>query len=140
MRLILLRHGETEEERNGVILGHLPGTLSKEGKTRAKRVAETIKKMDLHPEIIITSDLARAADYAAIIGQKLNLRIRVDILVRERGAGAAEGKREDEIDWKEYEKNPAALRKHRDGENFEDVRGRANKFLNCQIKPSYSSP
>ena len=35
MKLILLRHGETEEEKEGIILGRLPGTLSDEGGKQA---------------------------------------------------------------------------------------------------------
>jgi len=106
-----------------------PGTLSAEGKEQALEAAKVIKKMDLHPEIIITSDLARAADYAAIIGQELNLKIELDPLARERGAGEAEGKSQSEIDWKEYEKAPKLLRKHAGGESFEDVGNRAKDFL-----------
>lgn len=129
MKLILLRHGETEEEKNGIILGRMPGTLSKEGKGQAKKVAKEIEKMNLHPEVIITSDLARAADYAAIIGHELNLKIELEPLARERSAGVAEGKSQNEIDWEEYEKAPQLLRAHAGGESFEDVRARAKKFL-----------
>jgi broad specificity phosphatase PhoE len=129
MKLILLRHGETEEEKEGVILGRLPGTLSEEGKEQAKSIAKFIRFENLKPEIIISSDLTRAADFATIIGHELNLKIKLEPLARERSAGEVEGMAQDNIDWEEYEKIVKPLRKHAGGESFEDVQGRAKEFL-----------
>jgi len=129
MRLILLRHGETKEERKGIILGRLHGTLSDEGKEQAKRVAEIIRLASPQPEIIISSDLGRAVDYATIIGRALKLKIELEPLARERSAGEAEGMTQDKIDWGAYEKMPKPLRKHAGGESFEDVQNRAKEFL-----------
>ncbi len=129
MKLILLRHGETEEEKKGIILGSLPGILSREGRKQADKIAEIIKLASPQPEIIISSDLARAADYAAIIGRALDLKIEFDPLARERSAGEVEGIAQDKIDWESYEKIAKPLRKHAGGESFEDVRVRAKEFL-----------
>jgi broad specificity phosphatase PhoE len=129
MKLILLRHGETEEEKKGIILGHLQGTLSEEGKAQAKHVAAIIGAMDLRPEIVLTSGLARALDYATIISNELKIKIEQEPLMRERGAGEAEGVAPDKINWEEYEKVAKPLRKHAGGESFEDVRVRAKEFL-----------
>ena len=129
MKLILLRHGETEEEKNGVILGRLPGALSDEGKEQAKKTAEFIKRSKIAPEVIISSDLARVSDYAAIIGREFDLKIERESLVCERSAGAVEGMTQNNIDWEEYEKIEKPLRKHAGGESFEDVQGRAKEFL-----------
>ena len=134
MKLILLRHGKTEEEQRGIILGNLPGTLSAKGREEAVKIAGLIKAADLRPETILASDLARAADYAAIIGRELDLDVELEPLMRERGAGVVEGKNPDEIDWEEYEKVPKPLRKHPGGESFEDVRSRAKEFLK-KIRP-----
>jgi probable phosphoglycerate mutase len=129
MKLILLRHGETEEEKKGIILGRLPGKLSEEGTGQAKKAAEAIASSTIVPEIIIASDLPRAADYAAIIGRKLHLKIELESLAQERSGGAVEGTAQDSIDWEQYEKAQKPLRKHAGGESFEDVRMRAKKFL-----------
>ena len=110
-------------------MGRLPGTLSDNGKEQAKKVAETIKLSKITPEIIISSDLARAVGYAAIIGRELNLKIESEPLIRERSAGEVEGIAQDKIDWEEYEKIAKPLRKHAGGESFEDVWGRAKEFL-----------
>lgn len=129
MKLILLRHGETEEEKEGIILGQLPGTLSDKGGKQAWKAAEIIKLVNPRPEIIISSDLARAANYATIIGRELNLKIELEPLTRERSAGEVEGIAQDKINWEEYEKIAKLLRKHTGGESFEDVRIRAKGFL-----------
>lgn len=129
MKLIVLRHGETEEEKKGVILGILPGTLSTEGRKQAKKTAAIISSAGLGPEIILTSDLARAADYAALIGDELGLKVIPETLVRERNAGKESGKTEKEVNWEEYEKIDRQLRKHAGGENLEEVHNRAKEFL-----------
>jgi probable phosphoglycerate mutase len=88
-----------------------------------------IKSANLRAEIILTSDLARAFNYATIIGNALNIKIEREPLMRERGAGEAEGIAPDKIDWETYEKVAKPLRKHAGGESFEDVRVRAREFL-----------
>lgn len=65
MRLILTRHGETEENQQQLLQGHLPGVLSTTGKAQAKKVAERLKDEQLN--IIYSSDLARTADTAKAI-------------------------------------------------------------------------
>ena len=49
MRLIITRHGETEENKAGIMQGHLPGVLSELGKEQAEKLAERFKndKIDL---------------------------------------------------------------------------------------------
>ena len=113
MNLVIIRHGETEEGRKGVILGSLPGTLSAKGKKEAVRVAEFLKKRKEIPEIIMVSDLERAKKTAEIIGEKLKIPIILKRILRERGAGAAEGKTEKEIDWEKYEGPHLIKRKDR---------------------------
>ncbi len=129
MRLILLRHGETEEEKRGIILGTLPGTLSLEGRAQAEQATELIRTSGLRPDIVLASDLARAADYAALINRRLQLSIVAEPLARERDAGEASGKTSAEIDWDTYEKVERSLRKHAGGESLKDVRARAQAFL-----------
>jgi len=130
MILILIRHGETKEGKKGVLLGRLPGILSVKGKKEIKTVAEKIKKSKLDPEIIFSSDLNRAKQSAIIISKILVLKIKYDKLLRERAGGIAEGKKEKEINWKNYGKISLPYRKHKGGESFIEVKQRAKKFLN----------
>lgn len=129
MKLILIRHGETEESKNGILLGQLPGTLSRNGKREMATVAKQIREMNQNPEIIFSSDLRRAKDSAKIIARILKLKIRYSKLLRERKGGEAEGKRENEINWKQYENGPRIRRKHAGGESFSEVKRRAKEFL-----------
>jgi broad specificity phosphatase PhoE len=65
MRLILTRHGETEENKLGIVQGHMQGTLSKEGIHQAEKLAERLRKEKI--DAIFSSDLKRAVDTSKII-------------------------------------------------------------------------
>ena len=43
MKLTLIRHGETEENVQGIIQGQMPGHLTEKGKRQAQEVAEDLK-------------------------------------------------------------------------------------------------
>jgi len=67
MKIILVRHGETEENIKRIVQGHLPGTLSKLGIEQAKKLAQKLK--DEKIDLIYSSDLARALDTAKEIAK-----------------------------------------------------------------------
>ena len=67
MKIIITRHGETIENQEGIIQGHLPGTLSSKGLEQAEKLAERLKKEKL--DYIFSSDLARSADTTKIISR-----------------------------------------------------------------------
>ena len=67
MNLIIVRHGETEENRKGIIQGQTRGTLSAEGKRQVQKLAEELK--DIHIDHIYSSDLERAVDTAKPISK-----------------------------------------------------------------------
>ncbi len=43
MRLIITRHGETEENKNKIFQGHLPGKLTQLGIEQAQKISIKIK-------------------------------------------------------------------------------------------------
>ena len=49
MKIILTRHGETEENKKGIMQGHIPGTLSEEGimKTNGAKVEPVLVSRDV---------------------------------------------------------------------------------------------
>jgi len=67
MRIILTRHGQTEENLQGILQGHLQGKLSQLGKEQARKLALRLK--DEKIDYIYSSDLARAADTAKEIAK-----------------------------------------------------------------------
>ncbi|HII71344.1 TPA: histidine phosphatase family protein [Candidatus Woesearchaeota archaeon] len=96
MRIILVRHGETLENKEGIMQGQLPGTLSDLGKEQARLVAERLK--DEKIDVIITSDLQRAVDTAeAIAEHHPHLTIELAPGLREWSRGEYEGKKPHEL-------------------------------------------
>jgi broad specificity phosphatase PhoE len=129
MKLILVRHGETQEGKKGIVLGSLGGTLTSKGKKEAREIAQELIRKEIIPNIIISSPLKRAFDTAQIISKTIKVPVVINPLTRERSAGIIEGKNEKNIDWKLYEKKPIPIRKHRGGESFTEVYKRAEKFI-----------
>ena len=53
MRLIITRHGQTEQNKSKILQGQTPGALSNLGKEQARKVAERLKEeqIELDPTI-----------------------------------------------------------------------------------------
>ncbi|MCD4761633.1 histidine phosphatase family protein [bacterium] len=67
MRLIVTRHGQTEENKKKIFQGHLPGKLSELGIEQAQKLALRLKNEKI--DVIFSSDLARASDTAKEIAK-----------------------------------------------------------------------
>ncbi len=65
MRLILVRHGETEHNRGNITLGRFDAPLNDRGRAQADAVAASFVRP---PDAIYASPLARAFDTAVAIG------------------------------------------------------------------------
>jgi probable phosphoglycerate mutase len=91
MKLILTRHGETVENLEHVMQGHMPGRLSDKGIQQAKRLALRLK--DEKIDFIYSSDLARAADTAKEIARyHPGTPVRLTQELRERDIGEFTGR------------------------------------------------
>jgi broad specificity phosphatase PhoE len=102
MRIIITRHGKTEENKEGIIQGHLPGVLSDLGKEQARKLAERLKNEKIG--LIVSSDLARAADTAREVGKfHSDAKLIFDERMREANFGSFQGMKKGEIDWKSSE-------------------------------------
>jgi broad specificity phosphatase PhoE len=98
MRLIIVRHGETEENKAHMLQGHLPGKLSKLGKEQAKKVALRLRSEKI--DIIYSSDLARATDTTKEIAKfHSHIKLHLTEKLRERNLGDFTGKEWDKVDW-----------------------------------------
>ena len=60
MRIYIVRHGETKENKERIFQGHLPGDLSKKGIKESQKLKDYFKKITL--DHIFCSDLKRAKD------------------------------------------------------------------------------
>jgi len=119
MKLILTRHGETVENTQEIIQGHLPGRLSALGKIQAKKLAKRLR--DEKFSAIYSSDLKRAMDTAKEIAKyHKNIPLYFIDHLRERNLGSYQGRKSGELDW---ENIPP------DVETLESMQKRAKEFL-----------
>jgi broad specificity phosphatase PhoE len=92
--LLLVRHGETDWNRDGRWQGQSDTPLNEVGRQQAVRVAEELDGID----VVYSSDLARARETAEIVAERLGLDVELDERLRERSFGAWEGKTGPEIE------------------------------------------
>jgi 2,3-bisphosphoglycerate-dependent phosphoglycerate mutase len=85
--LLLVRHGETDWNRDGRWQGHSDTHLNDAGRQQARRVARELG----HVDVVYASDLARARETAEIVAAALGLPVQLDARLRERSFGAWEG-------------------------------------------------
>ncbi|KAF8077722.1 phosphoglycerate mutase-like protein [Lyophyllum atratum] len=90
-RVYLVRHGETDENRNGIIQGHLDTSLNSVGLEQAQLVGERLRSIPF--DIAFSSDLSRAAKTAeAILVHHPNVKVQKQVELRERYMGEMQGK------------------------------------------------
>lgn len=134
MRLIIVRHGETEVSVEDVVQSP-NNPLSKKGILQAKEVGKHLLKYKV--DIILSSPLPRVIDTANLINETLHKRIVINpLLVEVKWPSELEERKLDDplvIEYKRLrnEKNSAKSDWHySDEENFIDLKERAKKFLN----------
>jgi broad specificity phosphatase PhoE len=83
----IVRHGETEDNKQKIIQGHLDTILNSEGKRQADLVAKALK--DIPFDVCYSSDLQRATGTAErILVHHSGVALQTQIAVRERVRGS----------------------------------------------------
>lgn len=127
--LLLVRHGETDWNREGRWQGHSDTHLNDSGREQAARLAAELDGID----VVYSSDLARARETADILAAPLEHPVHLDARLRERSFGSWEGKTASEIEaefpgeharWLAGE-GPGA----QDAEPFADFEARVQGFV-----------
>ncbi len=128
-RLLLVRHGETNWNRDGKFQGQIDVPLNDNGRVQARQAAEFLK--DVHLDFAVSSSMLRPKETAEIILQHHpNIKLQLDDGLWEISHGLWEGKFEAEIEtgfpgllkqWKEY---PETVQMP-EGENLQQVWERA---------------
>lgn len=98
--LLVVRHGETEWNRERRIQGHLDPPLNATGREQARALAEELGGEVLGGgplPLLYTSDLLRARQTAHALARGLGLRARRAAYLRERQLGRAQGRTWDEL-------------------------------------------
>jgi broad specificity phosphatase PhoE len=88
-RIHLVRHGETQWNRELRWQGHSDPPLNEQGREQARRLATALASTSF--AAIYSSDLRRASETAEIVARRLGLPVRVDPALREIDIGSWEG-------------------------------------------------
>ena len=112
--LLLVRHGETDWNRERRFQGHADEPLNDAGREQARELAETIAGEDI--DAIYTSDLRRARETAEIVAKRLGSEVVALRELREIDVGDWQG-----LSWPEIEQRhpEGAARWHRDGHGWD---------------------
>lgn len=94
--ILLIRHGETAWNAERRLQGHLDIPLNEEGQRQAAALARALAGETV--DMIISSDLCRAASTAQAVADVLGLPLKTDATLRERCFGAFEGLLYDELE------------------------------------------
>lgn len=128
-RITLIRHGETTWNLQGRWQGFAPVPLSDVGRGQAIAAADSLKTTDITR--IITSDLSRCVETAAIINRVLNVPLSYESRLREINVGFWQGLTSDEIqrwdpeNFEQYRNVAYHLRAFPGGESFKQLGERA---------------
>jgi broad specificity phosphatase PhoE len=131
-RFALIRHGESTWNAAGRWQGHGDPPLSERGRKQAARLAAELAGEGI--EVIVASDLARAAETAAILGDALGVALARDERLREldigRWTGLTRGEIEagDRAQLEQFESGAPDLRAG-GGECRREIRARAHATI-----------
>ena len=149
LKLVLLRHGESEWNKKNIFTGWTDIDLTEKGVKEAENAGKLLKENGFSFDTAFTSLLKRAQKTVDIVLRKLNLKIPVKKAWRlnERHYGALQGKSKIETTkeygekqvllWRRsYDVRPPALDKndprHKDGEPLtENLHDTVNRVLPC---------
>lgn len=95
MILYVVRHGETEKNKYGLVQGQTECDLSENGIEKAKELIPIVRKLKI--DVVISSPLKRAYDTANIITEG-KYPINIDDRIIERNWGLCEGASIDDVD------------------------------------------
>jgi glucosyl-3-phosphoglycerate phosphatase len=95
VRLVLWRHGQTPWNAERRFQGQSDVPLDETGRAQAERAARLLA--GLRPDLIVSSDLSRAAGTAAALARLTGLEVTLDKDLRERHGGCWEGLTDSEI-------------------------------------------
>lgn len=86
---IIIRHGETDWNRQHRFQGQIDVPLNAMGLEQARRLAEALADEPI--DVLVASDLQRAQATAQVLGQRRQLQVQAEPLWREQSFGILEG-------------------------------------------------
>lgn len=97
VRIVLVRHGESEWNAAGLIQGHAGIGLTERGQAQAQAVAASLRQEYPDCALLVRSDLARVAETAGPAERAFGVTARVDRRLREIDVGTWSGKTHDQV-------------------------------------------
>jgi len=99
LKIYVARHGQNEDNANGILNGHRDLPLTAIGERQAHELADGIKAQDLRFDAVYTSPLSRAGRTAEVVCRTLGLPkpVVLDVLI-ERDFGSMTGHLADDIE------------------------------------------
>lgn len=124
-----VRHGETASNAAGLTMGQTDVPLNECGLIQAKETANWLRQYPI--ERIVSSDLSRAAETAARLGERLKLPVERDSRLRELSFGIFEGRRIADCE----KEHPKMVARWRAGEfDFAPTGGETRRSLMTRIR------
>ena len=134
-RILLVRHGVTDWNREGRFQGHMDPPLSEDGRLEAELLGMRMHRDEvLRPVRIISSTLARARETAEAIGARIGVDVEPDTRLIEIGQGEWEGRTHADLavtDADRYSawRRDAGIRQPPGGESIESATQRVTALL-----------
>ncbi|MBI2067951.1 MAG: histidine phosphatase family protein [Deltaproteobacteria bacterium] len=127
MKLILVRHGETDANNRDLLQGQMDCPLNERGRLQAVALAEGLKGETL--DVVYCSDLKRSRETAEIIARIHERPVRIMKEARERNFGIFEGT--SRAEFYTYERSLPDPYRHKPekGESFAELYERAHCLL-----------
>jgi probable phosphoglycerate mutase len=91
MHLLLIRHGESVANAEGRLQGQFDSPLNDAGRAQARALGRRLQADGWDLDALYASDLCRAAETAAILGEMLGVAVELDPRLREYDAGVLNG-------------------------------------------------
>jgi probable phosphomutase (TIGR03848 family) len=134
--VLLIRHGENDYARRGVLAGRLPGVhLNKNGQLQAEQLAEALCQLPIRA--IYSSPLERATETAKPLAARVRLQIRKAPGLIESDVGEWEGRSVRRLArsayWRIVQQAPSRA-SHPGGESFLETQARVVRALDAIYK------
>ncbi len=135
LRLVLVRHGVTDWNREGRFQGHRDPGLSEAGRHEADLLAARLAADDeLRPDRVVSSSLGRALQTASAIATAAGLAVQADDRLIEIGQGEWEGRTHAELEAEDADRylawrSAAGIRQPPGGEPIESATERVRSVI-----------
>jgi broad specificity phosphatase PhoE len=133
----LIRHGETDWNREGKVQGFQDVELNDLGRRQAEAVASSLREEEV--QAVYSSPLKRALETAHVIAEAHGLNVILDDRLKELNQGVLEGMTSERM-WAEYEsllkrwrEEPASL-KMPGGESLQELQARCWDFIQTLVQ------